>query len=30
MDGTGINRQSGTFTSPVSLQPLDWKIVGPR
>ncbi len=30
MDATGINRQSGTFTAPVSLQPLDWKIVGPR
>ncbi len=30
MDATGINRQSGSFTSPVSLQPLDWRIDGPR
>ncbi len=30
MDATGVVRQSGTFTTPVSLPPLDWRIDGPR
>ncbi len=30
MDATGVTRQSGAFSSPQNLPPLDLKIVGPR